>query len=91
MRETIRNHLWGNTPLGPIEDWPFELLSSVNSMLTSKRIACLIWGESEQVLLYNDLYAPLLGSKSPTLASKPRFVTDRELLESVLSIYQGAS
>ncbi len=67
MSARIRGHAWEKTPLGPIEHWPLEPLSSVNSMLTSKQIACLIWGKSDQILLYNDLYAPLLGSKKQTL------------------------
>lgn len=69
MSENIRKHAWENTPLGAIEDWPMELLSSVNLMLTSKQIACLIWGESETILLYNDLYAPLLGNKNSVLGN----------------------
>lgn len=67
MSEKIRAYPWHENALGPIEGWPPELLGSVNSMLTSKQIACLIWGEAEQVLLYNDLYVPLLGNKSPAL------------------------
>ena len=67
MSAIIRSHSWENTPLGPIDHWPVELLISVNSMLTAKQIACLIWGESEQILLYNDLYAPLLGNKTSAL------------------------
>jgi PAS domain S-box-containing protein len=67
MSARIRGHAWENTPLGPIKEWPVELLTSVNSMLTSKQIVCLIWGESEQVLLYNDLYMPLVDSRKKAL------------------------
>ena len=67
MAMKTRSFPWEDTPLGPISGWSPELLGSVNSMLTSKQIACLIWGQTEQVLLYNDLYVPLLGNKTNTL------------------------
>ena len=69
MADKIRFHSWERTPLGPIEFWPRELVASVNMMLTSKLISCLIWGP-ERILIYNDLYKPLLAHKSPTLGER---------------------
>lgn len=62
MAELIRLHPWADTPLGAISTWSPELLVSVNTMLTSRLICCLIWG-SARILLYNDLYVPLIGNK----------------------------
>ncbi len=66
MADAIRSHPWESTVLGPIEVWPSELVTAVNMLLSSKLISCLIWGE-EDILIYNDLYRPLLGNKTPTL------------------------
>lgn len=62
MADRIRTYPWHNTPLGSIDFWPTELVVLVNLLLSSKLIACIIWGD-QKTLLYNDLYAPLLGNK----------------------------
>ena len=66
MAEAIRAHRWVDTPLGPIERWSSELTTAVNLVLSSKLISCLIWGP-ERILIYNDLYKPLLGTKTASL------------------------
>ncbi len=66
MAELIRRHDWASTPLGPICDWPTELVSSVNMMLSSKVVTTLFWG-SDLLMIYNDLYRPHLGAKHPAL------------------------
>jgi PAS domain S-box-containing protein len=62
MCDRIRRYEWANTVLGPIASWPPELVVMVNQLLSSKLIACIIWGPTK-TLLYNDLYQPLLGNK----------------------------
>lgn len=66
MADLIRAHHWEETPLGAVEDWSSELTTSVNMMLSSKLVSCLVWGP-ERILLYNDLYRPFLGGKTLSL------------------------
>ena len=69
MANLIRRHDWQNTPLGSIEWWPAELVVAANLMLGSRLISCLVWGP-EHILLYNDLYKPLLGTKPFSLGDR---------------------
>lgn len=62
--DLIRAMDWGKTPLGPIETWPTELRTTVQTMLSSRVAMALIWG-SEGLLVYNDGYAQVCGSKHP--------------------------
>jgi PAS domain S-box-containing protein len=66
MANLVRRHAWEQTPLGPIRDWPSELVVAANLMLSSKLMACVIWGP-KRILLYNDLYRPLIGTKPASL------------------------
>lgn len=58
MCDRIRQYEWDTADLGPIASWPPELVVMVNQLLSSKLIACIIWGP-KQTLLYNDLQADL--------------------------------
>ncbi len=69
MADLTRQHPWATTPLGPISTWSTELVVSVNTMLSSRLISCLVWGP-ERILLYNDLYTSLLGNR-PLALGKP--------------------
>lgn len=55
---------WSQTPLGPIESWPQSLKTSVSICLASRFPIVLYWGP-ECVVLYNDAYRTILGSKHP--------------------------
>jgi PAS domain S-box-containing protein len=66
MRETD----WSKTPLGPLKDWPQSLRTSVGILLSSRHPMFLAWGP-ELSLLYNDSYAPILGSKHPKMLGRP--------------------
>ena len=87
MAELVRSHVWENTPLGAIEGWPVELVVAVNLMLGSKHISCLIWGP-ENILLYNDLYKPLLGTK-PFSLGKPFLDVWAEIRDQAAGIIGG--
>jgi PAS domain S-box-containing protein len=60
----IRNHDWSGSPLGPPAKWPASLRTLVGFMLTSRFPMFLVWGD-ELTCLYNDAYAPILGTKHP--------------------------
>ncbi|WP_262028962.1 PAS domain-containing sensor histidine kinase [Microvirga sp. Mcv34] len=73
MGERIRRHDWAATPLGPIETWPQSLRTAVSIMLHSKFPTYLLWGQ-ELTSVYNDAYAPVLGSKPDALGRRFRDV-----------------
>jgi PAS domain S-box-containing protein len=66
----IRAKDWGTTALGPIDVWPQSLRSCVSHLLPSKAQIVVFWGP-ELVVLYNDAYRPVFGSKHPTALGKP--------------------
>lgn len=60
----MRSLDWSRTPLGPIERWPQSLKTSVSICLASRFPIVMYWGP-EYVVLYNDAYGAILGSKHP--------------------------
>ena len=75
----MRARDWAATPLGPVKDWPQSLRTSVSICLNS-RFAILIWWGPELVMLYNDAYREIIGSKHPAALGEPgREVFPRDL------------
>jgi PAS domain S-box-containing protein len=64
MGARMRDLEWSKTALGPVEDWPQSLRSTVSMLLPSKAQIVLFWGP-EFVVLYNDAYRPVFGAKHP--------------------------
>ena len=64
MGARMRDMDWSKTALGPVEDWPQSLRSTVSMLLPSKAQIVLFWGP-EFVVLYNDAYRPVFGAKHP--------------------------
>jgi PAS domain S-box-containing protein len=60
----IRECDWSKTPLGPLESWPQSLQTAVSICVASRFPIVLYWG-AEYVVLYNDAYSAILGSKHP--------------------------
>jgi hypothetical protein len=61
---------WAQTPLGPVEDWPQSLRTTVNLCLTSRAPMMVVWGR-QHIQLYNDALAPLMGPKHPSALGRP--------------------
>jgi signal transduction histidine kinase/serine phosphatase RsbU (regulator of sigma subunit)/anti-sigma regulatory factor (Ser/Thr protein kinase) len=61
---------WGTTPLGPAETWPASLQSAAAICLESRFGLCVFWGPG-LIAIYNDTYAPMLGSKHPRAMGMP--------------------
>ena len=55
---------WAKTPLGPIAEWPQSLKTALSICLESRFPIVMYWGP-EYVVLYNDAYRTILGSKHP--------------------------
>ncbi|NIJ30516.1 two-component sensor histidine kinase/PAS domain-containing protein [Sphingomonas insulae] len=60
----LRAHDWSTTALGDRAGWPQSLRTAVDMMMASGHAMCLAWG-TEGLFLYNDAYAPMLGSRHP--------------------------
>ncbi len=84
----IRAHDWARTPLGPIEQWPQSLRTSVSICLKS-RFAILIWWGREFVKLYNDAYATILGRKHPQALGSPGTAVWPEVWHIIGPMLQG--
>jgi signal transduction histidine kinase len=52
---------WTQTPLGPVESWPQSLKTLASALLMARSPILLFWGP-DLVMLYNDAFAPSLGS-----------------------------
>lgn len=64
MTKLVRTLDWGQTSLGPIEQWPQSLRTAASLCLASNFPINLIWGP-ERVQIYNDGYWPICGAKHP--------------------------
>ena len=62
MANRMRSFDWSKSSLGPAEDWPQSLKTTVRIMLTSRYAMWMAWG-SEIAFFYNDAYTPTLGNK----------------------------
>jgi PAS domain S-box-containing protein len=70
MSALIRAKDWSKTVLGPANSWPPSLTLLVNIMLASGFPMAVRWGP-EFVMIYNDGYQPILGSKHPWALGLP--------------------
>jgi hypothetical protein len=70
MGARIRAFPWESTPLGPASAWPQPLRTLVTVMLGSGQPMFIAWGP-ERVVLYNDGYVPMLGTKHPSALGRP--------------------
>ena len=64
--EIIANFDWTASPLGPIENWPVSLKSSLSLILRSPVPIVTLWGE-DGIMIYNDGYSKFSGGRHPKL------------------------
>ena len=67
--EHIRHFDWSSTSLGPLEDWPISLRTSVGTILTSAIPAAVVWGP-DRITLHNDAFRTILSEK-PVAIGRP--------------------
>jgi hypothetical protein len=65
MGVRMRAFDWSTTALGPLEQWPQSLRACVGVMLGSGYPMLVCWGPA-YMMLYNDPYRPLIGTKHLT-------------------------
>ena len=80
---------WSKTPLGPVEDWPQSLRSTMSILLSSRAQIVMFWGP-ELIALYNDAYTPVFGSKHPWALGKPARECWSEIWDDVLAPLFGS-
>lgn len=95
MARLISRHDWSATPLGPIDEWPEALVTTLSLILRSSFQLAIYWGE-EFILLYNDAErVPLQGLHPAALGQPARVVLEDmwpvvgPMLEHVLSTGQS--
>ncbi|KRP59352.1 ATP-binding protein [Pseudomonas trivialis] len=66
MAERVRQYDWASTPLGPLDQWPDVLKTTVALCFASSFPQAIIWGP-QLITLYNDAFAPILGKKPEAL------------------------
>ena len=55
---------WSATTLGPVEHWPMSLRVCLRIVLASAYPMAILWG-SDYIVLYNDGYLPMVGTRHP--------------------------
>jgi hypothetical protein len=63
-RARARRLDWTATPLGSRDAWPASLHTAIDIVLSGETPMSLFWGD-EYVMVYNDLWAQLLGACHP--------------------------
>ncbi len=61
MADRIRAYDWASTPVGPIQQWPEALRTTVNNLLGTRHPMFLWWGD-DLTQFYNDAYRQSLRS-----------------------------
>ncbi|MGB8700134.1 MAG: histidine kinase dimerization/phospho-acceptor domain-containing protein [Thermosynechococcaceae cyanobacterium] len=64
MGKFLREKDWSDSPLGPIENWPASLRTTVSLVLNSSFPLDLVWGD-RHTQIYNDTYRIICGDKHP--------------------------
>jgi PAS domain S-box-containing protein len=70
MGRVMRSLDWSQTPLDVVEKWSPSLRIALSICLNS-RFPMVIWWGKELVLLYNDAWRPILGTKHPQALGRP--------------------
>jgi two-component sensor histidine kinase len=66
LSQSIRDHDWSATSLGPLQNWPQSLKTITEMLLLSSVPIVLLWGE-DGVMIYNDAYSGFAGARHPQL------------------------
>lgn len=79
-------HDWTKTPLGPLEQWSFELRSAVLSAMADPAPRTIYWGH-ENALLYNEAFVPIFGVNHPQCLGQPLEVAWRPGMREIIWPY----
>ncbi len=79
---------WSDSPLGPPRQWSQALKTTVGMLLATQAQIVLFWGP-EFVALYNDAYAPGIGTKHPRALGRPAIENWGELWDDLEPLLAG--
>ncbi|KAF8603037.1 hypothetical protein BDV93DRAFT_607104 [Ceratobasidium sp. AG-I] len=65
--QMINTFAWEKTPLGPREQWPTSLTMIVQYIMAKQEPTAIHWGWPDLIMIYNDSYAKLIGTKHPSI------------------------
>ncbi|HEU4617978.1 MAG TPA: ATP-binding protein [Gammaproteobacteria bacterium] len=89
MGALMRSMDWSRTPLGPVSGWPQSLRTSVSICLGTSFPMMIAWG-SDLLMLYNDGYLPVLGSKKhPAALGAPLLACFAEIRDLIGPMFRG--
>jgi serine phosphatase RsbU (regulator of sigma subunit) len=78
VAKQVENHPWGDTPLGPRSVWDPALRGAVDLILACPTAMALVCGD-EGLLIYNDAFVRMLGTKHPDALGLPTREVFREM------------
>jgi len=81
---------WAATSLGPVDDWPPELLLLFHLIILDPQPRILVLGP-EYLLLYNEAYAEFIGEKHPAAIGRPMRIVFPDTYELAISDLDKAS
>jgi PAS domain S-box-containing protein len=84
----IASRDWSDSPIGPPDQWPQSLKTTVGLILPAQAQIVLFWGP-EFVALYNDAYAPTIGDKHPRALGRPARENWAELWDDLEPLLRG--
>ncbi|KAG8712854.1 hypothetical protein FRC09_019390 [Ceratobasidium sp. 395] len=77
---------WEKTSLGPQAEWPESLKTMVQYTMAKALPSTLYWGWPDLVMIYNDAYATLVGSKHPSIYGQKASIAWKDQWTRVSSI-----
>lgn len=89
MAEFVKQHDWGLTAAGPVDNWPDSLCVTINTVLNSPFPMVLYWGR-DLIVFYNDALRAILGSggKHPHILGKKASEAWSEIWSSIEPAFQ---
>ncbi len=70
MKLGIQSFDWSTTDLGPMDSWPQSLRTAVDMVTSSPVPMALLWG-TDGIMIYNDAYAGVAGTRHPKILGAP--------------------
>ena len=79
---------WATTSLGPVEQWPAALRTTVR-MAIECPFPINLWCGRDLLLIYNDAYSDVLGRKHPRALGKPGSEVWGEIWPQIASMFDA--
>lgn len=73
---------WAKTSLGPMENWPATLKTTLGILFSTQQPMVLYWG-NDYVKFYNDAFIPTMPGKHPFAMGKPAKEVWQEIWEDI--------